>query len=112
MILNGATTGWHVHFEYRVKNKGGTWASQRYFTAIREKALDNQRKNVMKTDWVWGDKVFATAYDLGDVNQNDASPFIGASGKDLRHVYNPIALTLDVRKALGIKFGDVIVICQ
>lgn len=20
MILNGATTGWHVHFEYRVKN--------------------------------------------------------------------------------------------
>lgn len=50
--------------------------------------------------------VYATQYNLGDVNQNDASPNIGASGKDLRYVENPIALTSDIRNLYGIKLGQ------
>lgn len=86
MILNGATTGWHVHFEYRRLTPSGTWASQRYFTGLKEAQLDKKRKGITFNGWKWGDTIYATTYDLGDVNQNDASPFIGASGKDMRHI--------------------------
>jgi len=112
MTLNGATTGWHVHFEYRRLSPGGTWASQRYFTGLKEKTLDNKRKNVTFNGWKWGDTIYATHYTLGDVKQNDASPWVGASGKNLKDIPNVVALTKDVRRSLNIKFGDVIVICQ
>lgn len=110
MILNGATTGWHVHFEYRRQSVTGVWASQRYFTGLKESQLDNKRKGYTFSGWKWGDIVSATTYDVGDVNQNDASPYVGASGKDLRHVPNAIALTVDVRRSLGLKFGDSILL--
>lgn len=112
MILNGATTGWHVHFEYRRLSPWGTWASQRYFTGLKEKTLDNKRKNVTYNWWKWGDEIYATSYTLGDAKQNDASPWVWASGKDLRWISNVVALTKDVRRSLNIKFWDIIVICQ
>lgn len=50
MTLNGATTGWHVHFEYRrLGVDGKTWKSERYFTGAREEALDNKRKGSLPT---------------------------------------------------------------
>jgi len=110
MTMDGATTGWHVHFEYRRLSPGGAWASQRYFTGLKEQVIDNKRKNVTYNGWKWGDKIYASAYDLGDVNQNDASPNIWASGKDLRHVPNAVALTKDVRRSLWLKFWDKILI--
>jgi hypothetical protein len=42
--------------------------------------------------------------------QTDRSPTIGASWKDLRHVINPVALTIDVRKSLWLKWWDKIMI--
>jgi hypothetical protein len=110
MTLDWATTGWHVHVEYRRLSKTWVWKSERYFTGAREAQLDNKRKGITYTGWKWGDVIYATNYDLGDVNQNDASPFIGASGKDLRHVPKAVALTKDVRASLGLKWGDRIVI--
>lgn len=112
MTLNWATTGWHVHFEYRRLSPWGTWASQRYFTWLKEKALDNKRKNVTYSGWKWGDEIYATSYTLGDVKQNDASPWVWASGKNLQGIPNVVALTKDVRRSLNIKFWDIIVICQ
>ena len=112
MTLNGATTGWNVHFEYRRLSPWGTWASQRYFTGLKEKTLDNKRKNVTFNGWKWGDTIYATSYTLGDVKQNDASPWVWASGKNLKDIPNVVALTKDVRRSLNIKFWDIIVICQ
>ena len=111
MTLNGATTGWHVHFEYRrLGVDGKTWKSERYFTGAREEALDNKRKGSLPTGWKWGDTFYFTHYDLGDVNQNDAAPCHGASGRNLcdleKNGEKTIALTVDVRKSLGVKFGD------
>lgn len=106
MSMTWATTGWHVHFEYRTLSVGGTWASQRFFTALKEVSLDNKRKGILYNGWKWGDLVHATTYDVGDVSQNDASPYIGASGKDLRYIPNAVALTKDVRRSLWLKFGD------
>jgi len=51
---------------------------------------------------------YFTHYDLGDVNQNDSTPCVGASGKDLcylqRQGVQTMALTVDIRKKLWIKF--------
>ena len=66
----------------------------------------------MKTDGKWGDTITATVYDLGDVKQNDASPWVGASGVNLQGHTNTIALTVDIRKSLGIKWGDKVMMCR
>lgn len=111
MKLDGATTGWNVHVEYRrLGVDGKTWKSERYFTGVREQALDNKRKGQLPSGWKWGDKFYFTHYDLGDPNQNDSAPCHWASGKNLcdmeKSGVRTIALTVDVRNALGIKFGD------
>lgn len=55
---------------------------------------------------------YFTHYDLGDYRQNDKTPCIGASGKDLckleRSGVRTMALTSDIRKKMGIKFGDTV----
>ena len=59
-------------------------------------------------------KYYFTHYDLGDVRQNDSSPCHGASGADLcflaREGVNTMALTVDIRNKLGIKFGDKVIL--
>lgn len=111
MTLDGATTGWHVHVEYRrLGVDGKTWKSERYFTGARESALDNKRKGNLPTGYKWGDSFHFTGYDLGDPNQNDVSPCHGADGTNMcdnaKRGEKQIALTVDVRTALGVKFGD------
>ena len=53
---------------------------------------------------------YFTHYDLWDVRQNDSQPCKGASGVDLcyleRNGIHTMALTADIRKKLGVKFGD------
>lgn len=53
---------------------------------------------------------FFTSYTLWDERQNDSTPCIGASGEDLCSLeaegVHTMALTVDVRKRLGVKFGD------
>lgn len=101
--LSGRTTGYHTHIELwkLIEDK---WINISYST--RSQSLFNKRTwQLDTTSKVW-DKFFFTQYNLWDVNQNDASPFIGASGKDLRYVKNPIAITSDIRKLYGLKFWD------
>ncbi len=101
--LSGSTTGYHTHIELW-KYIDGKLTNVSYST--RSIALINRRQGSLDTTVAINHPIYATQYNLGDVNQNDASPFIGASGKDLQHVKNPIALTADVRKLYSIKFGD------
>lgn len=59
-------------------------------------------------------KYYFTHYDLGDINQNDSSPCHGASGADLcflaREGVNTMALTVDIREKLGVKFWDKVIL--
>jgi len=56
------------------------------------------------------DVYYFTAYNLWDVNQNDSTPCIWASWKDLCHLeasgIRTMALTSDIRRELGVKFWD------
>lgn len=72
----------------------------------------NYRK---KTYWNWKpDRLAITHYDLGDVAQNDDSPCIGASGKDMcalaKGGEKMIALVEAVRVPLDVKYGDKVVL--
>ena len=53
---------------------------------------------------------YFTHYDVGDIWQNDASPCIGASGRDLcemlRNGENFVAVTKDIRLKMWLKFWD------
>lgn len=94
------TTGAHLHFEVWEKIEG------KYIQVeLPKRMLIWQKQAANKSV-----DVYMTHYHLGVVAQNDASPCVGASGKDLcaakkdgNHI---IALTSDKRKELGIKFGD------
>lgn len=59
-------------------------------------------------------KYYFTHYDLGDVSQNDSAPCHGASGADLcflaREGVNTMALTVDIRNKLGVKWGDKVIL--
>ena len=103
MNISWATTGYHTHIELW-KMIDWQWTNVSYST--RSQAVDNRRNGKLDTTVKKGDPIYSTQYNLGDVNQNDASPYIGASGNDLRNVTNPIALTADIRNLYGLKFGD------
>lgn len=105
MDLSWATTWYHSHIElwYMVDKQ---WTNISY--SKRSQTLEKTRGLQPKYEW-WTTYYF-TPYNLGDVNQNDASPCIGASNKNLcdleKQGIRTIALTRDVRDALGLEFGD------
>ena len=97
--LSGITTGPHSHVELWIDGINVDYST-------RSQVLENSRKWILdSTVKIW-DPLYFTSYNMWDPAQNDSSPYIGASGHDLRSVKNPIALTSDVRKLYWIKFWD------
>ena len=99
--LSGITTWPHLHYEEWYK-----WDNIKYDN--NNKYIVNTRSvNIRAYRW-WTYEIYMTEYDLWDVNQNDASPWVWASGRDLQDKQkdNPIAITSDMRKVLWIKFWD------
>lgn len=113
--ISGATTGWHTHIELR-RMYDGVWQSVRYVTRSKEWKLEEKRlwqewNNSIRQESTGSlDAYYFTAYNLGDPNQNDGAPCIGASGKDLCKLeaawIRTMALTVDIRNKMWIKFGD------
>ena len=119
--LSGVTTGWHTHIELR-RMYDGVWQSVRYVTRAKERKLDQMRMggSIPKanaaeesgTRWNTSQDVvyYFTAYNLGDPAQNDGQPCVWASGKDLCKMetswIRTMALTIDIRKKMWIKFWD------
>lgn len=108
--ISGASTWMHVHIElwdnyYNVSREFALWEKYR---KINGTALLNHRQ------WDFGQQkenvYYFTSYDLWDESQNDSTPCIGASGKDLcaleKSGVRTMALTSDIRERLGVKFGD------
>lgn len=108
--VSWASTNYHIHIELwdwymNVSREFALWEKYRKIngTALlnhRQWDFWQQRKNVY----------YFTSYDLWDESQNDSTPCIGASGKDLcemeRNWIRTMALTSDIREELGVKFGD------
>lgn len=102
--LSWTTTWYHSHIELWID-----WYNVAYDSYSTK--LDNYRKTSKPTvQYWWGQTYYFTAYNLGDVNQNDASPCIWASWNDLCKMESiwikTIALTADVRNSLWLKFWD------
>ena len=107
--ISGASTWIHVHIElwswYRNVTRG--FALGEEYNSMNWTALLNHRHwNFRQPSEVY----YFTSYDLWDVKQNDSTPCIWASGKDLcgleRSWVRTMALTSDIRTKLGIKFWD------
>lgn len=112
--ISGATTWWHTHIELR-RMYDGIWQSVRYVTRGKERRLEEKRLSNMNwlgtMIWSTGSVIYYfTHYDLWSVAQNDAAPCISADWNDsckvMSHGRNTMALTVDVRKSLGINFWD------
>ncbi len=107
--LSGATTGWHTHIELR-RSYDGIWQSVRYVTRFKELALEKKRTAIPVANAAEENTYYFTAYNLGDPAQNDKSPCIGSSWKDLCKLeaawIRTMAVTSDIRKKLWIKFWD------
>lgn len=114
--------GIHTHAEYWKGSKNMTFDGKR--TNEFSQKLCTQRewqfcqakkveaKKVSNT--TASNKYYFTHYDLGDINQNDSAPCHGASGADLcflaRQWVNTMALTVDIREKLGVKFWDKVIL--
>lgn len=108
--VSWASTWYHIHIELwdGYMNVSREFALGKQYKSINWTALLNHRK------WdFWQqlkDVYYFTSYNLWDVKQNDSTPCIGASGKDLCHLESSwvrtMALTSDIRTKLNIKFGD------
>lgn len=102
-------TNYHVHFELwdEWENING-----RFMVGDKKIVQWDSKKLLDKRKWNfgWKQKYYFTHYDLWDVSQNDAAPCNGASWLDLCHLEKngtrTMALTVDIRNQLGIKFGD------
>lgn len=124
--LSWATTGWHTHIELR-RMYDGVWQSVRYVTRFKERKLEQTRLASKKSKWLlkWFSEswevtasgvttpeniYYFTHYALWDPKQNDASPCISANWQDScllqKHWRGTMALTVDIRKKLGIQFWD------
>jgi len=123
--LSWATTGWHTHIELR-RMYDGVWQSIRYVTRFKERKLEEKRFGtpdgggswttnissiISSKSWNWKDvKYYFTHYDLWDTSQNDSTPCIWADGKDscqlAKHGRGTMAITVDIRKSMGINFWD------
>lgn len=108
--VSGASTWMHIHIELWdwYNNVSREFALGEKYKSLNWTALLNHRK------WDFGQQnkevYYFTHYDLWDVKQNDSTPCIGASGKDLCYLekqgIRTMALTSDVRKNLSVEFGD------
>lgn len=103
-FVDEQTTGAHLHFEIWEKKNG-----QYVQVKLPERMIIYQEKLSSKST-----KVYMTHYNLGVAAQNDSSPCIGASGKNLcilrRNGSHTIALTKDKRQELNVKFGDKVMV--
>ena len=118
---SGHSLGVHTHFEYWNKyiNQTTIWDTR---NNPYSRNLCTQRgwkfcevyedMPVAKTNAL--ETYYFTHYDLGDISQNDASPCHGASGANLcflaQQGVSTMALTSDIRKKLGVKFGDKVIL--
>ena len=104
--ISGESTWMHLHLEiwkwYKIVSREIFWSDTYEST--------DQTKLLAHRNWNFDNKYYFTHYDLWDSSQNDSTPNIWASWKDLTDpkIINPIALTVDIRKLYGIKFGQVI----
>lgn len=107
--LSGATTGWHTHIELR-RMYDGVWQSVRYVTRFKELALEKKRTAIPVANAAEENTYYFTHYDLWDTSQTDWSACIWADGKDSclaqKHWRWTMALTVDIRNKLAVKFGD------
>lgn len=107
--ISWATTWWHTHIELR-RMYDGVWQSVRYVTRGKERKLEEKRISGTSSQNSGSLVYYFTHYDLWSVAQNDAAPCISADWNDsckvMSHGRNTMALTVDVRKNLGINFGD------
>lgn len=108
--LSGESTWVHVHIELWYK----------YFIVSRWFALgteyDSQNGTALLNHRHWDfsqpttNPYYFTSYDLWDPAQNDSTPCIGASWKDLcemeKNWIRTMALTSDIRNLLWVKFWD------
>lgn len=98
ITIKWATTWPHLHLEKWIeKDNASLWD----WEVLANDLLRARR---------WWDAVYFTRYDLWDVKQNDATPCIWASWRDLceleRSWVRTIAITSDVRNSLWIRFWD------
>lgn len=107
--ISGATTWWHTHIELR-RMYDGVWQSVRYVTRWKERKLEQTRLESKTKDAVAPNTYYFTHYALWDESQNDEAPCISADGKDSCKLHstgrNTMALTVDIRNKLWIKFWD------
>ena len=112
--ISWASTWIHIHIELWewYKNVSSSYALWEPYEEIDGTNLLNNRKWDFGQPEVEQIKYYFTHYDLWDKAQNDSSPCIGASGKDLCYLERigtrTMALTSDIRKSIGIKFGDTV----
>jgi len=105
--ISWITTWPHLHYEERIWNE-----NIRY---IEWGKIEYNPKSVNLRAYRWRDyQVYFTNYDLWDVKQNDTTPCIWASWKDLCELHKnwttTIALTADMRKVLWVKFWDKVIL--
>jgi len=108
MDLSWYTTGYHLHQELWLK----TWEDWRNISYTgRSRALINARNHTYDNDGIDA-PIYFTHYDLWDVNQNDSTPCIWASGVDLCKLaqtgIQSVAITVDIRNLYGIKLKDTV----
>lgn len=107
--LSWASTWIHVHIELweGYYNVGREFVIWKEYPRIDWTPLLSYRKWDF---WQPKNKYYFTAYNLWDEKQNDSSPCIWASWKDLcyleRNWVRTMALTSDIRNEMGIKFWD------
>lgn len=111
--ISGATTWWHTHIELR-RMYDGVWQSVRYVTRWKERKLEQTRLASKTENAVAPNTYYFTHYALWDAKQNDETPCISADGKDSCLLHKQwrwtMALTVDIRKKLGIQFWDKVVL--
>lgn len=108
--ISWESTWMHVHIELW----SGYMNVDRNFALWKEYKAQNGTALLNHRNWdFWQPKdnvYYFTSYNLWDVNQNDSSPCIGASGKDLCSLeasgVRTMALTADIRKKIWVNYGD------
>lgn len=113
---------WEIVWKWAIiGNTDISWISQNYHVHIELWSWDNNisytgdinpksYKIIKQREFVQWEYYYFTHYDAGDVNQNDKSPCIWASGRDLcemvKNGENFVAITVDIRKQMWIKRWD------
>lgn len=110
--VSWASTNYHIHIElwdgYKYADRNmlltGSYDSWDWTRLLNHRGWDFGQPPVNPPVY------YFTAYNLWDPYQNDSTPCIGASGKDLCYLeksgVRTMALTSDVRKNLSVEFWD------